>query len=68
MTVEHHLVCVERAPSRVFYRLEFLQAVAITENVDHDVLTFRAGGDTQCFPVEDAEAVETALSKLLGRL
>jgi hypothetical protein len=67
LTIEHRLVVVERDTQRALYRLEALEAVAITENVDHDVLTFRAGGETQCWPVDDAEPIERALVEIWGR-
>lgn len=65
--VAGNLVGIVRKPSSAFYRLDRLEAVAVTENVDHDVLTFRAGGETQCFPVEDADPVVDAITKLWGK-
>lgn len=67
LAVAHRLLVVRRDPHRAFYQLDRIEAVAVCLNPDHDVLTFRAGGETQCFPVEDAEPVIGALTKAWGQ-
>lgn len=67
VAVSGNLVAVVRQPSSAFYRLDAIVAFAVTENADHDVLTFRAGNETQVFAVEDADPVIDAITKLWGK-
>jgi hypothetical protein len=67
LRVSHRVAEVRRHPHRAFYLLDRIEAVAVCENPDHDVLTFRAGGETQCFAVDDAEPVIGAIVKAWGQ-
>lgn len=66
LAVAHRLVVVRRDPHRAFYQLDRIEAVAVCENPDHDVVTFRAGGETQCFAVYDAEDLIAAIAVAWG--
>jgi hypothetical protein len=66
VAVQQQMISVVRQPSSWFYRLDAIEAFAVTENEDHDVLTFRTCNEVQCFAVEDAEPVVVALTKVWG--
>ena len=51
---------------RAHYNLDQIAGVSVCEAADHDSVTFRAGGESQHFSVEDAEPLIDATTKLWG--